>query len=257
MTSTTADAGTAAPGHPAQTPQWAVMTRLFLRDGMTYLLTATLVMLACVVVGTLVAVWQGWQLVTELDLDSIGMTVEASSQGVTIVASLFLLIGAAGVAAVVVPVVLAARLRVYVAAGATRRSVAIAQTITLVVMTVYVLVLTAVVLLVVGRGTDGAADILRAETGIGVALATVRGGGSLLLAMVAGSAVVALFLRWPWWVGTILLTVLLVLLPFLTALVLGSWTPLAGIRAWWGFELAAAVVLAAVAWWMARRVPVR
>lgn len=246
--------GAPVPPRPAQ---WIRMTRLLLRDAMTYLVGATLVTGVFLVLGVVLARSFGWQLMTSSDLEEIGAMVRAEEGGVTIVASTFLLAGAAGVAAVVVPIVLATRTRVYVSAGATRRSVAVGQLLSVLTMAAYVLALTVVVLLVAGRGVDGMVSILGADAGEATRrLAGVT--GLLLTGMAAGSAAVALSLRWPWWVGTTVLVLFLVILPLLGSLALpGTTAWLTEAQGWWGTGLLVAPVLATAYWWLVRRVPVR
>lgn len=256
---TTAHAGTTTRSsrRDRRPAQWAVLTRLMLGDALSWLGIAVLVMLAVLTVGTLTTGWLGWELVAVDDLETLRLEVMAGRDGVRVVGSLFLLAGAAGIAAVVIPIVLASRTRVYVVSGATRRSVAVAQLVTVAVLTACVLLLTALVLLVVGRGVDGAMSLLRADGAGDLLLATVRGAASLLTVMLAGIAIVALFLRWPWWVGTVVLVVVFAVLPPLVALgwpVLGD--RLGELSGWWASDAVTALVLAALYWWMVRRVPV-
>lgn len=246
-----------APAAPTAAQQGTALARLMLRDALSWLGISILVMSAFLAAGTLVTGWLGWELVGVDDLDTLRLEVQAGREGVRVVGSLFLLAGAAGIAAIVIPIVLAARTRVYVVSGATRRSVAGAQLVTVAVLTVCVLLVTAVVLLLAGRGIDGAMSLLRADAAGDLLIATVRGAASLLAAMLAASAIVALFLRWPWWVGTIVLTVIFAVLPWLIRLtwpVVGD--GLGAVSGWWGSDVATALVLAALYWWMMRRVPV-
>ncbi|MDO5739845.1 MAG: hypothetical protein Q4P07_06820 [Ornithinimicrobium sp.] len=242
----------------ARPRQWTSMTRLLLPDAARSLLIATVVMLALLATTTLFAWWRGWELVTMTDTDVIGVEVAAGKDGVTLVASLFLMPVAAGVAAVVMAIVLAARTRVFLAAGATRRSLATAHLVTLLVMMLYVLAVTAVVLLVVGRGTDGALDLVIAGGGADAVLLVAAAAGSVLMALVGASLITAIFLRWPWWVGVGALAVVIVLLP---AVVEVAWPALADtvgrLMDWWGFNLVAVVPTAAIYWLVMRRMPVR
>ena len=243
---------------PVRPAQWVRTTRLLLRDALSYLVSATLVML--VVLGALVVLarWRGWDLALRANLREIGAAVEAGRDGVTIVASIFLLPMAAGVAAVIVPVVLAARTRVHLAAGATRRSLVVAQLLTTVVAAAYVMVLTVLVLLVAGHGVGGAMAVLDVGSGGELASELAHVTCGLLLAMVLGSAVVALFLRWRWWVGTAVLVLLLLVLPALTSFVSPDLAAAAAdAQGWWGGKLVLAALVAAAYWWTMRRVPVR
>ncbi|MFK5634093.1 hypothetical protein [Ornithinimicrobium sp. LYQ103] len=257
MTALQAESTTSA-ARDARPAQWVVMTRLLASDAMRGLLTATGVMLVVLAVGSLIARWQGWQLVSMTDTDMVGIEVVAGQDGVTLVASLFLVPMAVAIAAAVMAVVLAARTRVFLAAGATRRSVATGQLVVLVVMTLYVLAVTAAVLLVVGRGTDGALDLVGADGGAGAAVLVVRATGVVLGALTAGSLITALFLRWPWWVGVGALLLVLVVVPGVVEVV---WPALADVVQqrfdWWGLDLAAALVTAVVYGLVLRRVPVR
>lgn len=258
---TTASTDTSAPSTTRDRTlpsQRAVLTRTFTVAGMRSLLITTGVMLVVLAVGALIARWRGWQLVGMTETDMVGLEVITDGDGVTLVASLFILPVAISIAAVVMAVVLAARTRVYVATGATRRTVAVGQLLTLLVMTAYVLLVSAVVLLVVGRGLDGARELVQADGAGEVAMMGIRALGTVLLALTAASAITALFLRWPWWVGTGVLILLFVVLPGLTAFLLPSVAETVDrASAWWGWDLASAVVTTGVYWWVIRRVPVR
>lgn len=255
MTTTSTDASaTSTTRRPFRPAQWAVMTRILAAQGMRSLFIATGVTFVVLAVGTLIARWRGWQLVAMTETDRVGFEVAADGDGVTIVASLFILPAAVSIAAVVMTIVLAARTRVYVATGATRRSVAVGHLLTILVMAVYVLVVTAVVLLVVGRGFDGARELVQADGAGDVATMGIRA----LFVVTAASAITALFLRWPWWVGTGVLVLFLVVLPGLTAFLLPSVAEAVDrASGWWGWDLAVAVVATGAYWWVIRRVPVR
>lgn len=256
MTATSADASTSA-APPRGRPQWVSVTRLLASEAMTNLLWATGVMLVIVAVGSLIAWWRGWQLVVETDVDALTVGVTGDADGVRVVMSLFIVVLAVGIAAVVNQIVLASRTRVLVASGATRRSVAIGLLGTLVAMVVYVLVVTALVLLVVGQGATGAMTVTGAEGGAELARAAVQGAAVLALSMAVGTAIAALFLRWPWWVGTVALTLFFMVLPWAVELVVSDVAPLTAVRGWWGAELLAAALAAGVYWLIARRIPVR
>lgn len=257
---TTADQhlSTASVRDVSGTWQRAAMTRLLLRDAMSYLLSATLWLLLVLAVGGLIARVLGWELIAEQDLETLRLEVMADEDGVRIIGSLFALVIAAGVAAVVIPVVLAARTRVYVAAGATRRSVAVGQLVTVAVVCAYVLVLAAVVLLVAGRGVGGAMALVGAYDAGELMVVALRATASLLLAMLAGSAIAVMFLRWPWWVGTLVLAALFLIAPVAVA---WGWPTFAGrtddVTAWWAFDLGLALLAAGLYWLILRRVPVR
>ncbi|MGD8201042.1 hypothetical protein ACQE98_10300 [Ornithinimicrobium sp. W1679] len=257
-TTSTAAPATSTGLRPPRPAQWAVLTRMLLGAAMNSLLITTGVVLACLAVGVLVARWRGWQLVGMTETDMVGLEVIADGDGVTLVASLFILPVAVGIASVVMAVVLAARTRVYVATGATRRAVATAQLLTVLGSAAYVLLVTAVVLLVVGRGPDGALALLQADGAGDVAILGVSALGAVLLGMAGATMITALFLRWPWWVGVGLLLLLFVVLPPVTTFLLPA-VGAAVDRAsgWWGWDLSVAVVVAALFWWILRRVPVR
>lgn len=258
MTATHADAPAGTSARPHRPAQWVVMARMLVAEAVRYLVVATLCTVAVLVLLGLVARWRGWQLIAREDMDMVGFEVVADGDGVTVVTSLFLLVAAAGITAIVIPVVQAARTRVYVATGATRASVAVAQLVTVVVMTAYVLLLSGVVLLVVGGGLDGAQDILRVDGAGGLLTAVVRGAGALLLAMTGAMTVVALFLRWPWWVGAGLLVLVFVVLPAVTAFLLTAVaSAVDGLSGRWGWDLSAATVVTMIYWAVLRRVPVR
>lgn len=257
MTATSADAPSTPAAPPRERPQWVALTRLLASEAMTNLLWATGVMLVVIAVGSLIAWWRGWQLVVETDVDAVTVGVTGDGDGVRVVLSLFIVVLAVAIAAVVNQVVLASRTRVLVAAGATRGSVAAGLLGTLLAMVVYVLVVTAVVLLVVGQGVTGAMTVTGAEGTAELAGAAVQGAGMLALSMAVGTAIVALFLRWPWWVGTIVLTLFFLAFPWVVGLVISDVAPLTAARGWWGAELLAAALAAGVYWLIARRIPVR
>lgn len=259
MTTTSADAPATSPvRRPARPGQWMVMTRMLLTAAMNSLLITTGVVLVILAVGTLIAHWRGWQLVGMTETDMVGLEVVTDGDGVTLVASLFILPVAVGIAAVVMAVVLAARTRVYVASGATRRAVAVGQLLTTLAMAAAVLLLTAAVLLVVGRGPAGALELVQADGAGDVATMTVRALGAVLLATTAAAAITALFLRWPWWVGVGALVLLFTVLPTITAFLLPAVTGAVDrASGWWAWDLSMAVVSALVYWWVIRRVPVR
>jgi hypothetical protein len=121
-----------------------------------------------------------------------------------------------------------------------------------------VVTVTAVALLVVGRGTAGALELVGADGGRDVAVLVVRAAGAVLMAVVGATLVTALFLRWPWWVGVATLLLVLVVVPGVVGVV---WPTLAdlveGRLDWWGFDLAAAVVTAGAYVLVLLRVPVR
>ncbi|WP_131104605.1 hypothetical protein [Ornithinimicrobium sufpigmenti] len=242
-------------GHPAQ---WAVLARLLSAEALRSLLITAGVMLVVLVVGSLIARWRGWRLVSMTEPSLVTIEVVADADGVTLIASLFMLPAAVGIAALVMAIVLAARTRVYVATGATRRNVALGHLLTVLVMTACVLLAAVVVLLVVGRGPEGARELLQAGSARDVALLSVRGLGAVVLALTAGSAITVLFLRWPWWVGVGILTLLFVVLPLVTRFLLPEVAEaVTAASARWGWGLAGAVVAAGVYWWLMRRVPVR
>lgn len=237
--------------------QWPTVTRLLVAEGLRTLLITTAAMLAIGVVGSLVARWRGWQLMTTSDLDAVSFEVVADSDGVTIVASLLFVPGGVGVAALVMAFVLAARTRVFVAAGATRASVAVGNLVTAFVMTAYVLVVTGIVLAVVAGGVGRAAELLGAEGAGDLAVLAVRGLGAVLLALVGAITITTVFLRWPWWVGALVLPALAILLPWLVGWALPGLADAVGQAVGRpGFDLATAVVTAAVYWVIVRRVPV-
>lgn len=256
-TQTVQTRATGAADRPHRPAQWAVMARLLSAEAVRSLLTATVVMLAVLLVATLVARWQGWQLVemTETELPLFEVAVDAD--GVTVIASLLLLPAAVAIGALVMAVVLAARTRVYVATGATRRAVATGHLLTVLVMTGYTLLVTDVVLLVLGDGLEGARQLLGADGSGEVALLTVRALAAVVLALVAASAFTVAFLRWPWWVGVVVLALFLTVLPLLLLLVPALGEAVDAASAWWGWELVWAAVATAAYWWVMRRVPVR
>lgn len=258
MSATPADRTATSTARRHRPAQWAVMTRMLVPEAMRSLLSMTAVVLFFLAVAALVTRWLDWQVVGMTETDVVGLEVITGPDGIAVVASLFILPAAGAVGAVVMAIVLAARTRVYVATGATRRAVAVGLLITSLVMTGYALLLTAVSLLVVGRGLDGARELLQADGAGDLALLGLQALGSILLAVVAASAITVLFLRWPWWVGTGALILVFGVLPLLTVFLLPSLTQaLETASTWWGWDLALAVLATGVFWWIIRRVPVR
>lgn len=249
----TATTDTRTPVAPHGLPQWRSLARLFTTEGMRNLLWATGFMLAFLVLGALLASVFGWQLVVLHDTDSLLVEATASAEdGVTIVWSLFLIPLAAAIAAIVDQIMLACRARVLVANGATRRSVALALLVAGAAMLLYVVLVATVALLVVGRGPSGAMGLLDENT---VALRFV---GALAAGLAAGPVVVALFQRWHWWIGTVVLGASAVLLPIVGSRALGPVDDLIdAATGWWGTDLVLAVLLAGAYWLIVRRMPVR
>lgn len=169
---------------------------------------------------------------------------------------MLLVVASVAIAAVVHQIVLTCLTRVLVAAGATRRSVAVGLGVTAVFHVLYVTAVTVAVLLVIGRNVDGARSLLSADSAADLAVLTAQAAGSVAVGLVAAMAVTALFLRWPWWVGAIGLTLAFAVLPALTRLLwpeVGSL--LAQPTAWWGSQLLLTLVCAGAFWWLLRRVP--
>ena len=237
--------------------QGLVVTRLLVSEGLRTLLITTATMLAIGVVGSLVARWRGWQMITTADLDAMSLEVMADGDGVTIVTSLLFVPGGVAIAALVMAIVLAVRTRVLVAAGATRASVAIGNLVTVVAMTAYVLVVTGVVIAVIGGGVARAAELLGAEGAADLAELTIRGLGAVLMALVGCTTITTIFLRWRWWVGALVLPAAAILLPLLVG---WAWPALADAVGQAigrpGFDLATAVLTAGLYWLIVRRVPV-
>lgn len=257
MTQTHADAPVAARRRPGYGAQWLLVARLLVAEALRSLLITTAVMLAVVVVGSLVARWRGWQLIATSDLDGLIVEVAADDEVVTVMTSVLLVPTAVGIAALVMAIVLAARSRVLIAAGATRASVAIGNLVGVAVMTAYVVLLTGVVMVVVGGGVGRAAELFGAESTGDLAVLAVRGLGAVLGALVLGATITTVFLRWPWWVGALVLPAAAFVVPWLADRV---WPGLADTVGqaldWPGSDLAAAVVTAWVYWLIMRRVPV-
>lgn len=258
MTVTSADAPSTPAAPPRGRPQWSRVARLLASEALTNLLWATGVMLLILAVGAAVARWRGWELVVVTDLDSISAEVTAGADGVRVLWSLFIVVAAVGIAAVVNQVVLACRTRVLLAAGATRRSVALGLLVSAIVMLLYVAAVTVLVTLVVGGGPTGAMSLVGADDSAELARLVVRLGGALAGGLATGTAIAALFLRWPWWVGVGALVVLgAVVPPALTLAWPGLGSAVDGATDWWGADLASAVAMAGLYWLIARRVPVR
>lgn len=234
-------------------PQWVTVGRLLAGEALHHLLWAVGVMVAIIVVGSLVARWRGWEIVpVGAGPGDLFVQVTADDVGVRVVASWVIVVVGVGIAAIVNQVVLASRTRVLVAAGATRRSVATGLVLSAVAMTVVLLLLAGVALAVFGDELGDAGPL--PDTG---AVLLVRLAGSLLLGMGGGMLVVALFQRWHWWVGTVVLAALIWVVPVVLALTLPSvWAAVEAAAGWWGWELSLAVVALGLYWLVARHVPV-
>lgn len=226
--------------------QRAALTRYFVRSTLGVLLVSTLVMVALTAGGALLARWRSWDVATgDMDMPLV-LGVEADRDGVLITFSFGLIAVAVGFAAVAAVLAQAGTTRVLVANGATRRAIWSALLTTAAVCVAYVLALAVAVRLVLG----GRADVGE------LALQALQASGLLAVLMALGLVVVALFLRWPWWVGVSLLTLLGV--GSMVAAAVGSTLGSPGADlAFPGSELVLALALAAVSWLLARRIPVR
>ncbi|AXH96150.1 hypothetical protein [Ornithinimicrobium avium] len=239
--------------------QWVRVARLLTTEALRHLFWAIGVLVAIVVVGSLVAWWQGWEIVpADVGPAELFVQVTADTSGVRIVASWVVFVVGAAIAAIVNQAVLASRTRVLVGAGATRRSVATGLVSSMLAMTALVLVYAGVVLLVVGAGHGPGVAAAGASSGSGLLLLMVRLTGALVLGMTGAMLVVALFQRWQWWVGAVVLAVFFWVAPALLAIVLPPvWAWLEAAAGWWGSNLVLAVGTLVVYWLVARRVPVR
>lgn len=238
-------------------PQWRAVAGLLVPEALRNLLWATATMLLFLALGALVARWRGWELASTTWPGTVGVEVTADADGVLLVVSpVFLVAGAVAAMALVNQVVLAARTRVLVASGATRRSVVLGLFSTLVVMTLYVLLVAAVVLVVAGRGLEGGMSLVLADDAGDLVLLALRAVGAVAVSLAAATGVVAVFLRWPWWVGTTVIVASFVLGPWLAAEVQVRGLLQAPLG-WWGRDLVLAVVIGALTWFVMRRVPVR
>lgn len=240
---------------PLGRPQWQRVTRLVLGEAMRNVLWATGITLAVMTIAALIARWRGWEVIVARDMDSLTMQVTEDGDGVRVVWSLLIVAVAVAIAAIANQIVQVTRTKVFLASGATRGSVAVAMLITAAVMLLYVVAVTAVVVLIVGRGLDGAMSLIGADGGAELATMTVHFVGTLAAGLAAGPAIVALFQRWPTWVGVVILVALGLALPLFSGLTFGP--RLESVIGWWGTDLVMAVVWAGVYWVVARRVPVR
>jgi hypothetical protein len=258
MTALQPDAPSTAAAPPRQRAQWSALTRLLTPPALVNLLWTTGVMLAVIAIAVLIARWRGWEVVVINDLDSVTAHVTAGADGVRVVWSLFMVVVAVAIAAVVNQVVLACRTRVLVAGGATRRSVAVGLLLTGVALVLYVLAVAAVVALAVGEGLSGAMSVVGADDGAELARRAAALTGALAAAMAVGTAIAALFLRWHWVVGVSVLVALFAALPIVLGL---AWPALGdavdSFLGWWGANLVVAVLAAGASWLIGRRVPVR
>ena len=258
---TTDTAGTTAirTAGPASRPdrQWWALGRLQVADALRGLTVTALVTLAVLGVMALVARWQGWDVVVMDEVEWSGPPLLVEGGRTILWVSLVVLPISVGIAAVVHAVLATARTRVHVASGATRWQVVLAHLLTVAAMTVYVLVVALVVLLLLGSGPGGAVEILGSETAGGPVPAVVAAVGATVGPMMAAVTITAMFLRWPWWVGTGVLVGFFVVLPMVAGLLPAVGEALDRADAWWGSDLLVAVVLTGVFVGIMRRVPVK
>lgn len=251
MTAAQAGTRTTSEAGGPDRPQWVSMSRFFLGHALSTMLWTTGVTLAIAVIGASL----GWQVEVIVDSDSSIIGLKSGGDD-ALNLWLLLVVASVAIAAVVHQIVLTCLTRVLVAAGATRRSVAVGLGVTAVFHVLYVTAVTVAVLLVIGRNVDGARSLLSADSAADLAVLTAQAAGSVAVGLVAAMAVTALFLRWPWWVGAIGLTLAFAVLPALTRLLwpeVGSL--LAQPTAWWGSQLLLTLVCAGAFWWLLRRVP--
>ena len=255
---TTAPTATRTTGPvPGPDRQWRSLGRLQVLEALRGLTITALVTLAVLAAMALVSRWQGWDLavVDEGEWDGPPLLIDAGRTVLWV--SLVVLPISVGIGAIVHAVLGTARSRVYLATGATRRQVTLAHLLTIAVMTVYVLAVALVVLLVLGRGPAGALEILGSEALGGPVQAVGVAVGAAAAPMLAAAGITALFLRWPWWVGTSVLVVIFVLLPMVAGFVPPVGEALDRADAWWGSDLVVAVLLTGVFVGIMRRVPVK
>lgn len=158
-------------------------------------------------------------------------------------------IGVTIAAVVMVTVIAATRTRVMILAGATRRGIAVGMLAALPVILAYLAVVYGIAALLVGPSNVGSTI-----SSLSVDVATLLLGGVLGVAsaMLTGMVIVALFQAWPWWVGTIILTAVVAVLPPLLIQV----DPGALINLGVGWEVLRVVVLVGLYWLLMRRLPV-
>lgn len=257
MTTTDTTAGSTTGRAATDDRQWWSLARLQVTDALRGLTITALVTLVVLAVMALVSRWQGWDVVVMDEVEWGGPPLLIEGGRTVLWISLVVLPISVGIAAIVHAVVGTARSRVYLATGATRRQVTLAHLLTIAVMTAYVLAVAAVVLLVLGRGPDGALDILGSEVAGGGVQVAVVALGAVVAPQLAAATITALFLRWPWWVGTSVLVVIFVLLPLVAGFLPPLGEALERADAWWGSDLLTAVVLVGVFVGIMRRVPVK
>lgn len=157
---------------------------------------------------------------------------------------------AVAVSAVVLMVVFAAtRTRPLIHTGLTRRSISIGVLLAALVGLIYTSLLGVVVLLLIGWAQVldmfGWAGASPSEFLLGAAFGVLNG-------MLVGVTIVALFQRWPWWVGTVLLLLIVGVLPVVLNRL--DFSALEQFGLFW--EALRVVVLGAAYWLLMRRLPV-
>ncbi|GAA1177271.1 hypothetical protein GCM10009584_18450 [Ornithinimicrobium humiphilum] len=243
---------------PGAVPQWRAVGRLLTAEALTNLLFTTGVLLGVSGLAALMSWWRGWRLQLDADVDGFLVGFTADGVGAPLISWLLLVAIGVALSGIANVVVLACRTRVLVVAGATRRSIALGLLLTTAATALWSLLVAAVVLLVVGGGVDGAASLVGADGAGGLALAGLAGLGSYAMLTMLSLLVVALFLRWPWWVGVSALVLVWGLVPLAIALTrpgLAAALDELGDRGATGY--AVALVAAALAWLVVRRAPVR
>lgn len=224
MTTTTASGATTGPTSTRR-PQWRTVTTYLLRRAAEPMLWALGVMVVVSVVLAVAAHQLDWRYEvvgdgTFFGIEVVGDDVTVSGPfgpvAMAMAQTFFVLAGTALVMAVVLPAV---HVRALLVSGATRRSVTIGLLLVLAALTASVAALLA--LIAVSGGRDGMAGWLLTDEGL--LLSRVAMILLVLAALLAtASAVTLVFLRWSWWVGTIVAGLVLVGLAWASVVVVGG-----------------------------------
>lgn len=221
-------------------------------------LTWTLLASSAIAAGlAAIAVWQGWPEVSRAPAQPVdGEAVIAFSSTIFGIP-----LGAVGLAAFVVAVAhVGGFTRPILASGATRTALASAQIAHALLLAVAASAVAAVVLaleVAFAGGWIGSTFGLGPGDSFADGVPALAGGfGGALGAMLAGSLVVAVFLRWRWWVGVGMLATVAWVIPALAAWVEPLGTALTAFAAWPGAMPLGVVGLAVAHWFVLRRLPV-
>lgn len=236
---------------PTSSAQWLVVTRLLAGQALRSLLVVTGILIAVSLVLYGLGRQFGWRFI-EATQDEVSVGVIADQDSVSMVVSAALIpLGLSLAAIVVVAVLVATRTRLLITVGLTRHAIPLGTAATMLLAAAGVLLVTAVVVALLG--TSAAFELIGADRSEG-ATVVATGVSGLAVGLLGGVTVTVLFLRWPWWIGVLVLAGLSIGLSVVGSTVgLGEASPPE--VSWTRF--AVATILAFAYWAMMRRLAVR